>query len=457
MLNISENSIQDQVNMEQYRSNQKTKIASANRMLSWWLLITLIIFVVFVFLPWRQNIQMKGEVTTLKPEQRPQTIHSAIAGRIENWYVREGEKVHKGDTILFLSEVKAEYFDPNLVERTANQVAAKESAIQTYSNKANALQNQISALRREQIQKREQLKNKIKQSEAKLESAKANAAQAKVDYNVAEYQYRRTDTLYQKGIKSLTDLEGKRLKLQETSAKLVSANNKVVESENDLSIANLEFGNVDNEYANKIAKAESDRFSALSNQYDAEGSLNKLSNELSNYQLRNNMYYVIAPQDCYITQVVKPGIGEIVKEGEPILSIVPTDYELAVALYVKPMDMPLMELGQNVRFIFDGWPAFIFSGWPDMSFGTYSGEIIAIDNIPDKDLEYRVLVSANDKKPWPKALRVGSGAEGIALLKRVPVWYEIWRRLNGFPPDFYEKSPAKEDNKFKPPVRAVAK
>lgn len=458
MLNISKNSIQDKIKLSDYKAVEKTKLIRANQMLAWWLLVLLLVVIVFAFVPWRQNIQMKGAVTTLRPEQRPQTIHSAIAGRIEKWYVQEGQRVNAGDTILFLSEVKSEYFDPKLIERTSNQVSAKEFAIGTYKNKAEALQNQISALEREQVQKREQLKNKITQTELKLESAKANSAQAKVDYDIAEFQYRRTDTLFQKGIKSLTDLEEKRLKMQEASAKLVSANNKVMESDNELNIARIEFSNVDNEYANKIAKARSDRFSALSDQYDAEGTVNKLRNELSNYEQRNELYYVIAPQESYITQVVKPGVGEIVKEGEPIVTIFPADYQLAVALYVKPMDIPLMQTGQHVRFIFDGWPAFIFSGWPNMSFGTFSGEVVAIDKIPDKDSEYRILVSSDDpSKPWPEALQVGSGAEGIAMLNRVPLWYEIWRRLNGFPPDFYDEAPKKEDSKFKPPVKAVAK
>jgi hypothetical protein len=49
-----------------------------------------------------------------------------------------------------------------------------------------------------------------------------------------------------------------------------------------------------------------------------------------------------------------------------------------------------------------------------------------------------------DKKRWPKELKIGAGTQGIALLKNVPVWYELWRNINGFPPDFYkaEKAPS---------------
>lgn len=33
---------------------------------------------------------------------------------------------------------------------------------------------------------------------------------------------------------------------------------------------------------------------------------------------------------------------------------------------------------------------------------------------------------------------MGTGVQGIAILNDVPVWYELWRNINGFPPDYYE-------------------
>jgi hypothetical protein len=50
-----------------------------------------------------------------------------------------------------------------------------------------------------------------------------------------------------------------------------------------------------------------------------------------------------------------------------------------------------------------------------------------------------VLIAPDpEEDPWPKQLSIGSGAQTIALLNTVPVWFEIWRTLNGFPPDYYE-------------------
>ncbi|MBP9152706.1 MAG: biotin attachment protein, partial [Flavobacteriales bacterium] len=50
-----------------------------------------------------------------------------------------------------------------------------------------------------------------------------------------------------------------------------------------------------------------------------------------------------------------------------------------------------------------------------------------------------VLVAPDpNEHPWPDALRVGAGATNMMLLKDVPIWYELWRQINGFPPDYYK-------------------
>jgi hypothetical protein len=172
--------------------------------------------------------------------------------------------------------------------------------------------------------------------------------------------------------------------------------------------------------------------------YDAEAVVTKLQNQYMNYSLRTGMYYITSPQDGYITKAIQSGIGETIKDGAEIVSIMPANYELAVEMYVKPLDLPLLQKGQHVRIQFDGWPAIVFSGWPNTSYGTYGGSIFAIDNFISENGMYRVLVSADENDhPWPSALRVGAGTTNMILLKDVPIWYELWRKINGFPPDYY--------------------
>jgi membrane fusion protein, adhesin transport system len=409
------------------------------------LLILMGLFLVFMFLPWTQNIRATGQLTTLRPEHRPQVIPANITGRIERWYVVEGQAVKQGDTIVYISEIKADYLDPRLVERVGNQVEAKRGSIASYGGKVEALENQIAAMGRELQNKTAQIRNKIQQAVLKAESDSLKVVQARIDLEVAKRQNRDVKTGYEKGLNSLMEYEDKKLKLQETETKLVAAQNQFENSKTDLTIYRTELSLTSNEYANKIAKANSDRFSTLSDQYDAEASVNKLQIEREGYARRNAFYYIIAPQDGYIVKAIKPGIGELVKEGDPVVSIQAANYELAVEMYVKPLDLPLLSIGENVRFIFDGWPAFFFSGWPGVSLGTFGGEVVAMDRNISANGKFRVLVRPKSgDMPWPKALQPGGGATGIALLNDVPVWYELWRVLNGFPPDFYKDPKAEK-------------
>ncbi|NND79076.1 MAG: HlyD family efflux transporter periplasmic adaptor subunit, partial [Maribacter sp.] len=402
------------------------------------LLAFAIVGFLILFLPWTQNVSGKGYLTTLNPDQRPQTIQSPIPGRIEMWYVQEGDYVKKGDTILFISEIKNEYFDPNLVERTGRQIKAKTASVASYEGKVKALGNQISALSNERRLKLEQARNKLLQARLKVQSDSIDLEAAKTNINIAQRQYDRVFQLQSEGLKAVTDVEEKRLKLQETQAKLISQENKLLATKNEVINAQVEISRVQNEYTNKISKAESDRFTAQSSQFDSEAQVTKLQNEFTNYEMRNEMYYIRAPQNGFINKAIQGGIGQTFKEGEALLGIMPANIDLAVETFVEPLDLPLIHLGEKVRIQFDGWPAIVFSGWPNVSYGTYGGEVVAIETFISDNGKYRVLLSPDlDDHEWPKDIRVGSGANTIALLKDVPIWYELWRQLNGFPPNYY--------------------
>lgn len=439
MLNISENHINDKVDQNRYKSFSQTLPTKAGRRLAIFLLSLLGVVFLLMFMPWTQNIRARGYVTALEPDKRPQTLESVIAGRIEKWYVQEGDYVSKGDTIVHISEIKDDYFDPQLLSRTEDQIRAKEMAVSSYMEKVKALDNQIDALNKNRRLKIEQTRNKLQQAQFKVQSDSIDLEAARVDYAIADSQMVRMEEMYESGLKSLTDLEKRRAKLQETYAKVISAENKLLSSRNDLLNARMDLNTVDNEFRDKLAKAASEKSSTLAMLYDAEGMVTKMQNQLSNYSVRTGFYYLTAPQNGFITQAIKTGLGETVKEGEPILTIMPADYQLAVEMYVKPLDLPLIHPGQEVQIQFDGWPAIVFSGWPNSSFGTYSGKVFAVDNFISANNKYRILITPNpDEAPWPEGIRVGSGASTMALLKDVPIWYELWRQLNGFPPDFYE-------------------
>lgn len=439
MLNISKSVLNRKVDLSDYKAIQRVSQRDDNRHFNRFLIVFAVIFIIILFLPWTQNVSGTGYLTTLTPDQRPQTVQSQIPGRIEKWYVREGDFVEKGDTILFISEVKNEYFDPDLVSRTGQQIKVKEMSVSSYQEKVRALNNQIAALRSERMLKLEQARNKLLQANLKVQSDSIDFEAAKTNISIAERQYERTSQLESEGLKAITDVEEKRLKLQETQAKLISQENKLLASKNEVINAKVEINRVQAEYNNKISKAQSDMRTAETSQFDTEAQVTKLENEFTNYTMRNDLYYIRAPRSGYINRAIQGGVGETFKEGDRLVGIMPAKYDMAVETYVEPIDLPLMHIGEKVRIEFDGWPAIIFSGWPNVSYGTYGGEVVAVETFISQNGKYRILLAPDpEDHPWPEDLRVGSGAKTIALLEDVPIWFELWRQLNGFPPNYYQ-------------------
>jgi multidrug resistance efflux pump len=373
-------------------------------------------------------------------ENRPQDIQTQIAGRIAKWYVKEGDMVRKGDTILFLSEVKDDYLDPLLIERTREQATAKRNSIDYYKGKAATTQMQIQAIEKGRELKIQQLKNYLNQLRSKLKAEQAELVAASNDYTFALDQRDRQRKMFQEGLVSQTQLQQRELAYQNSTAKKTVIENKIAQTKQEIENNQVEQNSAIQEYMEKMQKAEGDRLSSLSDANTSLADAAKLDNQAANYQMRNKMYVMTAPQDGQVVQVKKSGIGEIIKDGESIGTVVPAGMSnFAVEVFVRPVDLPLIDRGQKVRLIFDGFPTIVFTGWPEGSYGTFGGEIVAFENTISENGMFRVLVTPDrDDKPWPRQIKVGSGAKSIVLLKNVSIWYELWRNINGFPPDYYK-------------------
>ncbi len=453
MLNISKSSISDRVDQSKYASFKLLSERNVSQMLLRLLVLIAILGFIALFMPWTQNIRTNGYVTTLFPEDRPQVVQSIIDGRIEEWRVGEGELVSRGDTLVILSEASTSYIDPALVENTEGQLAAKRDAAGAYAQKANRLQSQYQTLINNIEVKLQQNELYIEQERLKLRSDSLDLVAARVKVSNSQNQLARTESLYEDGIKSLTDVEVKRLSLQEAQASVLGYANSLETQRAKIKTLQANRTALRNELMDKALKAQSDKQSALSQQYAAEADISKLNSDLGSYSQRRSNGVILSPIDGYITQALKSGIGEYVKSGEALVSVVPKEFNKAVEAYVRPRDMPLLEVGQRTMILFDGWPAIVFRGWPENSYGTFAGQVYAIDNYISENGKYRILIApAAEGEDWPEQVRVGGGANTLLLLKRVRVYYEIWRQLNGFPPDYYKKKKLK-DTKAKPPLK----
>ena len=364
--------------------------------------------VILLFLPWRQTVTGEGIVTVFSPMQRPQTINAQIDAKISKWHVNEGQTVKQGDLLLELEEVKAKFLDKNQLARLQGQKQALRDKKSATKRLIKSLEQQI-------------------ESQGQLQSAKILAAEQ--NYKTAELNFERRKQLYEKGLSSTRDFELAKLALAKGQSELDIAKNSLKIQEAEAKLA---------QSFEKLATIDSDIY--------------KLDIELANFESRIDQRKVYAPVDGQVVRLKAFGTAEIIKAGSEIAIIAPETSDQAIELYVADYFAPLVSVGRNVRLQFSGFPALQFSGWPSVAVGTFAGKISAIDASGDLENKYRVLVQpdyqaieAGKETAWPKSdvLRPGTKAIGWIILDEVPMWYELWRILNGFPPTVMQ-SPAKE-------------
>lgn len=358
-------------------------------------IISAAIFLIFV--PWQQTVVGSGKVTSFLPEARPQTVESVISGRIVKWYVVEGAKVNKGDTICILADINVNFFDRELLDKLKNlrdrTFEAQEQAINVA------------------IQRR-------KQSEQRYDQARARLDNVLVEVSTARIRYSRADTLFKQDIASRRDLETAQLNLQKAVADSVSTAAAMRSALQDVD----------------AFRAEEER--VISQAYVA---MQEADVRLANAQGRVGAGTIVAPISGTVVRIAKAGAGQTVKEGELLATIVPTTSDQAAEIYVSSMDAALIEPGRLVSLQFSGFPAFQFSGWQNIAVGIFHGRVKVIDAVDDGSGKFRVLVVPDaSMRAWPdmRYLRQGTDVTGWVLLNEVPVGYELWRQFMGFPPQF---------------------
>ncbi len=184
----------------------------------------------------------------------------------------------------------------------------------------------------------------------------------------------------------------------------------------------------------EMEKAQISFSSWEAKQAEAAGKLAMAETKLSRQQTQ----HVLAPRNGRILRVNPAGENvTVVKAGDILATFVPEQQEPMVELYIRGLDAPLVYPGRDVRLQFEGWPAIQFSGWPSISAGTFAGEVLAVDPSLSNNGKFRVLIHPKPGEHWPDEhyLRLGTRVQGWILLDTVALGYELWRQLNGFPPE----------------------
>lgn len=391
-----------------------------------WLLVGLP--VIFMFLPWQQNVIALGKVTAYSPSERVQTIDAPVSGLINRWLVQEGAQVKAGDLLLEISDT-----DPNFKQRLEAQRDNLRQKFLSKQDELNAYELQKQNLTAARDAKISAAQYKLDIANQKIRSSQeaVNAAQATVE--AASLQVARLQRLFNDGLVSKRDLE-------------VAERDHIIASRN-LNAAQAQWQSAKAESSAALAEIQQIRSDTQAYLDSTSATINKIRGEMADSEnslhnseislARQHMQKIFAPRDGTIFRLPVNSQSQIIKQGDPLLVIVPHTSQRAVELWVDGRDAPLMTKHSVVRLEFEGWPAIQVPGWAQVGVGTFEGEVSFIDPTDNGTGHFRIMVVHKEGSPdWPSArfLRQGISAKGWILLERVTIGYEIWRLLNGFPP-----------------------
>ena len=379
-----------------------------------------------LFLPWQQNVTALGKVTAYSPAERTQTIDAPVGGVITKWHVQEGTKVKKGDVLIEISDIDAQFKDRLEFQRDnlKDKLLAKEQELKTYQiQQQNLLNSQDARIASSQF--------KLDVANQKILAASEAISASEATLDAATQQINRLQRLLQDGLVSKRDVE-----VAERDQIIATRNLNSARAQYQSAKAEAQSAKVEIEQIKADTQATLESNNAVINKI--KGELADSQNSLASSEVslsRQSMQRIVAPRDGTIYRLPVNSQSQVISQGQPLLVILPDTEERSVELWVDGRDAPLIVKGSEVRLEFEGWPAIQVAGWSNIGFGTFPGKVAFVDPTDNGTGNFRVMIVPSDSE-WPSArfLKQGISAKGWILLDRVTIGYEIWRILNGFPP-----------------------
>ncbi|MFO0957193.1 MAG: HlyD family efflux transporter periplasmic adaptor subunit [Isosphaeraceae bacterium] len=442
---------------------------SMARRFAWYLAIALAACgVALFFVPWRQSVYGYGRVIAKDPIDRETRVESPIYGRVQEWFVSEasevqgpvydegGNVIEPGSPIARISDNDSEF-----LAALKAQKAAAEAKLSTAEEEVKLYDSVVVEFRSMLEQALEGARNDIEAGKAKVDALiqeqQAIDAQRKNQENLKNTYNRLTPQGLASGIQQF-EYEAKFL---EVTAKFAKAKADIAGARSDVASKEAKREEISDKLTAEIRKAEAEIQKARGKVAEATKELTDISIKIR----RQETQLIRAPRSGRILRLLANPHIEQLKDGDPIAVLIPDARELAVELFLDGNDIPLVHNGDPVRLQFEGWPAVQFVGWPSAAVGTFGGRVLLADATDNGKGKFRIVVipeksccrdrtctidevgGLKDKDCWPdrRYLRQGVRTKGWTLLRDVPLWWEVWRRINGFPITVADAEPWAKD------------
>ena len=174
------------------------------------------------------------------------------------------------------------------------------------------------------------------------------------------------ETLYKHETGSLLDLLSSRDARLGVDASIVDLKGKVVEARHGK--AKLE--------ADREAFIQDFRRQALEQLVDARSKRDGVAEDMKKMELRRKRVALTAPSDAVVLNLAERSIGSVVREAEPVMTLVPLNVPIEAEVQVNTRDVGRLKTGEDVRVKLDAYPF--------QKYGTASGTLrtISHDSFP---------------------------------------------------------------------------
>ena len=353
-----------------------------------------------VALTWA-NYAVLEEVTTGEgkaiPSSKIQTIQNLEGGIVAEIFVREGQVVNKGDTLLRLdstrfrsSQEESEVDRLALLAQIERLTAEAEGKPLALSQEIIRQSPQLAEDERGLYESRQQ---RLHSEQRTLREQLIQKQQEQAEFRAKQQQYRSSLALIQQELNMSTPLVAAGAI---SAVEVLRLRRSIVEVRGALEATTLALPRAEaaaNEMQSRIEQSElAFRAEAFKYLNEARTQWQKITASGVAIQDRVSRTTVISPVKGIIKQLKINTIGGVVQPGSDMLEIVPLEDNLLIEARVRPQDVAFLHPGQKAMVKFNAYDYTIYGGLKA------NLELISADTIVDKDGRSFYLIQVRTDK-----------------------------------------------------------
>ncbi|MFL9923772.1 HlyD family type I secretion periplasmic adaptor subunit [Herbaspirillum lusitanum] len=396
--------------------------------------LLLLLLIWSIFAPIDMVVRGSGRIVASEHNQVIQHLEGGIVSAI---LVREGAAVKKGQTLISIADVRAnadlgegrvkilglrakitrlsaEASGAGVLQMPAD-LARDDPAVQSeqasFSARQSKLTQELSVLREQTAQRQAELGEALSRQKSQVSEYELAQRQSKLIHSMLE----RAAASQLEDIQAQAKTQDAQSRLSATNAMIPRLNAAIAESQAKMAEATSKF-----------------RSDARTELTANETELARLLEEIKSRNDRVSRSEVRAPMDGVVNRVLMNTIGGVVKPGDPIIEMTPTDDKLVIEAKISPSDRAQLVTGAPARVKVSAYDYGVY--------GAMEGVVteVSADTVPEEqrgERFYRVKIEVKrgaGELQRNLALMPGMTATADVIVGRRTVWQYIMSPLSRF-------------------------